>query len=142
MRDGDAAEARALGMEPGESLDFSLSVSSAAFALELGGELAALFGVAPGPRRAALARTEYDWAWMLSGRAVERHVRAFWCESKRVMAELRRAHPLLVAMVDARYEASLRWAWRLGGELLEPVPLGPSGMPFHPVIWRSPWACR
>lgn len=139
MRAEDAAEVKAsCGLDPLQALQASAAASEAPLALELGGELAALFGVAPGPRTALLGPTSYDVIWALTGRAVDRHRRGFWLASQRVVEVFLEHHPVLVNYVDARYDAALRWVARLGAQVLPAIPFGASGLPFHPVIWRAP----
>jgi len=137
MRPADAAEVQAeTGHAPLEALLESVRVSRKTWALELGGELAGIFGLRDGPRQSFLAQPDYMVPWLLTGAAVDRHRRAFWATSRRVMGAFLEMYPVLANLVDARYAAALRWAWRLGGEIHDAVPIGPSGALFHPVIWR------
>lgn len=132
MRAEDMLEvAAASGWDPFEALQGSIARSVCAFALELGGELAGIFGVSHGPVLAG-----YDVVWMLTGRAVDRHRRAFWRESVRVMRILLERWPVLANAIDARHASSLRWAQRLGAEIQPARPWGVAGLPFHAVIWR------
>lgn len=138
MRAEDAAECLAsCGLGPLPALLESIAASRVVFALELGGELAALFGVVDGPRKTLLGPTAFDIIWSLTSDAVTRHPRAFWRESKRIVAELLRAFPELRNAIDARYTAALRWVARLGAEVQPAEPWGVSGLPFHRFIWRA-----
>ncbi|MBS2028717.1 MAG: hypothetical protein JST54_12520 [Deltaproteobacteria bacterium] len=137
MRPEDAAEVRVQGRELLAAVEDSLRLSELSFAVEAGGELLALGGVAPGPAATALGPREYDLVWLLTTNAVPRHKGAFWRESLRVVTGLLRAYPVLLAHVDARYDAALRWAERLGGLVCPAVPWGASGELFHPVVWRA-----
>lgn len=140
LRGEDAAEVRAGGHEPLEALQASVAASHCAFALELGGELACLFGLRDGPRETALGPPAYQIPWLLTGPAVARFPVAFMKVSRAAIATFLVDHPLLVNLVDARYTAALRWAWHLGAAIGDAVPVQPSGLPFLTVTWRAPWA--
>jgi len=138
MRPEDAAEVRATGLEPLQALEQSVAASAITFAVELGGELAAVGGVVAVTN--GLGPAVYHRPWLLTAPAVVRHRSAFWTLSKRVVLTLRSSFPLLVNHVDERYAAAVRWARRLGAEVRPAVPFGASGELFHPIVWRSPWA--
>lgn len=135
LRAEDLAELRAGGREPLPALEESLASSEVAFAVELGGQLAALGGVVRA-REALLGPVAYDVPWLLTSAAVARHPAAFWRASVRVLALLRQEFPVLLQYVDARYLAALRWVARLGAEVQPARPWGVNGELFHPVIWR------
>lgn len=142
MRHEDAAEVRAaFGVTPLEALRKSIEVSAFACTAELGGEVAAIFGIEDGPRRSLLGPREYDVVWLLTGRACAKYPRAFFRASRRVLTAFLELRPVLANMIDARYSAALRWARHLGAEVRPAQPWGVEDLPFHPVIWRrSSWA--
>ena len=128
MRDADVAEVLASGFsDPLQALRLSLEASGFAFAVELGGQLACLGGV---------QNTQPDsTVWLLTGAAVDRHRRAFWMESKRVIRALLAGRSPLVNRIDSRYQESLRWARRLGAEIGPPSVQGVERVPFCPATW-------
>lgn len=141
MRAEDAAECAALGRTPLEALRTSLEASERAWALELGGELAGLFGVESALRPTLLSAPLAAVAWLLTGCAVVRYPKAFAIASRGVLRALLVEHQALANFIDARYLAALRWARWLGAEVRPAVPLGLAGELFHPVIFRrQPWA--
>jgi hypothetical protein len=127
LRAGDVEEGRALGLEPREALVESVLNSSEAYAVTFNGELGAMFGVVP--LRGTVLGTR-GLVWILSGRAVDRYPLAFLKASRQVLDALRKHFDVLTNVVDARYEASLRWLRWLNCELGPPAPFGPKGMLF------------
>lgn len=137
LRAADLAEVLAGAREPLDAVRESLRMSEACGALELGGELAALFGVTPGPSEVLVGARPYDIVWCLTGRAVDTHRVAFWRASRMVLADFLTLYPVLFNAIDARYAAALRWAARLGAEVRPAVPWGASDELFHPCFWRA-----
>lgn len=109
-----------------ETVEMSVRVSSEAWTLLIGDEVAAIWGVQPicAPARVGLV-------WMLSADAIDEHPVLFWRLCKKEVARLMREWRTLFNWIDARYDASLRWAKRLGFELDEPRPHGRNGEPFR-----------
>jgi hypothetical protein len=137
MRPEDAAEVLASGgWSPLQGICGSLEISSVKFAVDIDGDLAALGGIADGPRWTLLGGPSYGVVWLLTGSAVARHPGAFWRASVVVLQRLLELQPVLWNAIDARYVAALRWARRLGAEVQPAIPWGESGLPFHPVVWR------
>lgn len=138
MRPADAAECRASGgYTPLEALHESMRVSDFVHALELGDQVAALWGVAPvggtlvtGPAVGVL--------WALTSTAVDRHRKSFAATSSRVILGLQQLYPVLTNMVDARYTDALRWARWLGFEVHPARPFGFEQRLFHPIVLRRP----
>lgn len=133
MRLGDRAECEALGFTPLQGLLESLRVSDVATAVRFDGQVAVVCGLAPIGRPTALGRPYAHVAWALTGAVVDAHPLAFFRASKRMLVEMRRLSPLLVAHVDARYTRAVRWLKALGFVLHEAVAMPPSGLPFYPV---------
>lgn len=137
LRPADVAEVEAsAGFTPLEALQASLSASERAWALVVGGEVAALWGVVPVGQGTLLTRPQLAVVWALTGRAVDRHRKLFVRLSRGVLSELLRLYPVLVNAVDARYRGALRWVRWLGAEVAPAVPFGALGLPFHPIRFR------
>jgi hypothetical protein len=135
LREGDVEEGRALGLEPQEALLASFRGSEVSWASLFDGEVAALCGVVP-YRRTALGDSGEGLLWALSGRAVDRHPKAYLRASRAVLDALLERYSLLTNVIDARYTGALRWARWLGCEVGPPQPFGPRGAPFCRFILR------
>lgn len=137
LRAEDSAEVLAAGWpSPEVAIRTSLDISLAAFSIWAGRELLGLGGVHEGPRLTLLSVPSPHVVWFLSGVAVNRHRAAFWRASQRVIAVLLDRWSPLVNRIDSRYEASIRWARRMGGEIGEPSAQCLERVPFVPVTWR------
>lgn len=117
MREGDAAECAAWGYTPRQALEMGLK-GLACFATTFDGEVGAMWGCCtgaawPGASHLGGARC----VWLLTGEAVERHPRAFYEESKRVVATVTALWGRVGNAVDVRYVRALRWLRALGGRL-------------------------
>lgn len=136
MRAEDAAECMAYGIfeSPRAAVLLSLEKSEAAWTLMLGGEVAALFGVAPavGPD----FPDDCGEAWALTGDVVARHRKAFLRASKAAIQLLLGQRSRLVSHIDASYLSAIRWAAWLGFDVGAPEPFGVSGEPFCFVSLR------
>ena len=132
MRVADRQEVLASGgFTPEQALRESLKVSVLARTLRIAGEVAAIFGVA--------LIDEGAVPWALTTTTVDRHPREFWRASVEILAELRRAFPMvMVQRVDARYDAALRWLERLGFTVGPAEPWGRYELPFHLVTMGGP----
>lgn len=138
MRAADAAEVLASGgYTPIEALVGALDLSERAWTLELGGEVAALFGVVP-LRGTVLGPVQAGVIWALTGTTVERHRKSFARVSRDVLPALLEEYPALVNYVDDRYAAALRWAAWLGFDVGPPEPFGLHGLPFRRIVIRRP----
>jgi hypothetical protein len=135
LRHGDAEEARALGRDPLEALRSSVSRSHEAYAVFFEGEIAILCGTQP-LQQTMLSAGRVGIAWFVTGRACDKHRKAFLRASRVIVDEMLRTYPCLWNFIDARYTAALRWARWLGLEVLPAEPHGALGMPFHPFIAR------
>lgn len=131
MRAEDRAECEALG--GGTPLDHivgSLESSALAYTLRLNGEVAAMYGAAPADDTVLCLR---GVVWMLTGRSVARYPKAFWIQCLIGLERMLAVYPCLEQMVDARYEASLRWVRRLGFTVGPIRHMGPGRAPFHHI---------
>lgn len=131
MRAEDTAEVLASGgFSPFQALRSSMRHSKVCRTALVAGEVAAIFGAMADPEPGV------GIVWMLTGQAVTKHPRAFLRACRPALAELHKDFPILWNAIDARYEAAIRWARWLGGEVLQPTPFGVSGLPFCPVFFR------
>lgn len=130
LRAEDRAELTAIGMpNPRLALEACLRASTLAFTLEVDGEIGAMVGCGP----AVGAPSRIGWVWFLTGEPFKAHPRPYMRVARRVTRQLLERYPVLVNLIDARYEAAVRWAKWLGFSVGTPVPHGPAGMPFHPA---------
>lgn len=135
LREEDAAEAVALGLEPYEALRSSVANAEESYVLTFDGELACIFGISM-PSRTVLAGGGPVLAWLLTTHAVTRHKKTFLRVSRAIVTDFLLRYEALVNVIDARYVGALRWARWLGFEVLPPTPVGPQGMLFCPFIRR------
>lgn len=137
MRQLDALEMKAsCGLEPLEGLRYAIGVSSSAWAAISDDDILAIFGVVPLNVLAGEASV-----WCLTSEGVNDLPFAFLRKSKQVVAELLSAWSVLVNMVDVRHGPALRWLRWLGAEVHAPVPHGPEGLPFCPIVFRRSELC-
>lgn len=132
LRDGDRREIEALGLSPRDGLARSLARSVWADAYLAGGEVAALAGLAVQPLVGGVAMP-----WLLTGRPVDRHRKAFLRLTRARTRQMLAEHGLLVAEVHAEYGEAVRWLAWLGFTLAPPRPLGPLGAPFQQATMRA-----
>ena len=112
LRKEDLAEMHsAYGMPAMEVLQKCWERSIYSVALVCGERVLAVGGVEPD---SLLGGRGCVWAW--TGKEVEKHKKSFWKASLRVIKKLRQSYPLLYAVCDERYPASLRYVCRLGGK--------------------------
>lgn len=129
MRPEDAAEVRAYaGWTPLEALINSLEESAYARTLFLADEIAAMWGIAYFGEQ-----TEVAVGWALTGRVAARYPKTFFATCKAELERMLKICPALINGIDARYTTSVGWADRLGFKVLDPIPFGVEGRPFHPV---------
>lgn len=116
LRLEDKMECEALGFHGAlDALVSSLEASVETWALYLGGELAALYGVAdPRPESILGGPGPRGVVWALTGEACSRHPRAFVRASRWALADLLERWGSLHNVVDTRYRGALRWLDVLG----------------------------
>jgi hypothetical protein len=123
LREADRLEVlSAAGMTPEAALLHSLSVTPSPRALILGGSPCAMWGVQPIHQAA-----DIGVVWMLGTPELVENPLWFWRMCKAEVARLSSEWVVLLNWIDARYDASLRWARRLGFRLDDPRPYGPRG---------------
>lgn len=131
MRAEDVAEVLASGgYSPREALEVSLSMSCEAWTWEVGGEVAAVFGIVELPRPSLLG-ARVGGVWALTGTAVHRHRKAFVRASRRILTVLLSRWDVLTNAVDARYTGAVRWLEALGAVVGPPQSMGVAGLPFR-----------
>lgn len=131
MRAADATEVMA-GEErtPLEALLVALARSDRPRTALINGEVAAMWGVAP-------VEDTVGVVWMLTGKPVDVEPYLFMRRCKEELRNLfEDGWETLVQAIDARHAKAVRWARWMGFEVLEPVPFGTQGLPFHPVRMR------
>ena len=136
LRQADVAEVLASHDADGETvLREGVATSEHAVAMFLGGEIAAIFGLAfrPSTRLSALG-PRFDCVWFLTGRAVDRYPISFIKGGRRIFAAFRRISPRLYNWVDVRYVAAVRLVESFGATLGPPVPHGKNGELFRLVL--------
>jgi hypothetical protein len=133
LRPGDFREVAALGLTPVEAIERGLARSLWADAYVIDGEVAAIAGLVVQPMLGGVAMP-----WLLTGRPVDRHARAFLRLTRARTAAMRAAHGTLVAEVHAEYREAVRWLGWLGFALAPARPFGPLGAPFHHAILGAP----
>ena len=117
---------------PTRTLLASIKESRWAFAGLVDGEPVCLFGIVPVGLIGPVAVP-----WLLATDAMERHARMFLHRSRHTVAIMSQAYPLLVNYVDARNKVSIKWLKWLGFDIMEPVPHGSFGLPFHRFEMRT-----
>lgn len=119
LRAEDRAEVLALGEDPVDGLLQSLAAAREAWTWRDDGPIICMAGVAP---LSLIGSTGIPW--LLGSPLVAVHRRAFMLETRRMVAHWLTVFPLLRNVVDARYDAAIRWLRWLGFAVGEPFPLG------------------
>lgn len=125
LRAEDRAEVIALGIEPVDGLLQSLAAAREAWTYRDDGRIICMAGVAP---LSLIGSTGVPW--LLGSPLVASHRRAFMVETRRMVAQWLSIFPVLRNVVDARYEAAIRWLRWLGFTVGEPFPLGSGSFRF------------
>lgn len=141
LRSGELAELEAQGFEsPLDALRAGLRMSDECCSALYRGRVVAMFGIgrdASGPT----STLGGDWVgslWFLTGEGFPLAARHFMKPARALVALMLERHLVLATVIDARYDAALRWARWLGFEILAARPYGPAGLPFHPALLRRP----
>lgn len=133
MRPQDRAEVEATGQSPVQALITSMNVSAMAWTVRYDGKIMAMWGVVEIDQLGGKAI-----AWLLTSPEVEKHPRAFVRISVEVIAVLRTRYKVLMNFVDARYGMALRWAKRMGFEIIpQPRHIGLRGEPFYLINMKG-----
>lgn len=119
LRMEDRAEVfRLYGWDAETALVESLRASTSAWTAIAEGEPIAMFGVCPVQLLGAIGLP-----WLLTGDGIERHKLTFVREARKFIEQTRTIWPVLVGIVDPRYEKALRFCKRLGFKVQDPAPL-------------------
>lgn len=119
LRAPDRAEVLALGVDPVEGLLTSLRSSQEAYtARAADGRIICMAGVSP-----ATLTGPTGVPWLLGSDLVPVYRRPFMVETRAMIARWLTIFPVLRNVVDARYEAAVRWLAWLGFAIGEPFPL-------------------
>ncbi len=132
LRSGDRAEIEALGLTAEEGLRLSLARALWADAYLIEGEVAAILGLGVPSMLGRVATP-----WLVTGRPVDRHRKAFLRLTRARLQEMRRGRELLVNHVHADYAQAVRWLAWLGFEITPARPFGPLGALFHQATMRG-----
>tara|TARA_R110000868_G_scaffold411706_1_gene707820 strand:- start:40797 stop:41246 length:450 start_codon:yes stop_codon:yes gene_type:complete len=119
LRPEDRAEVLALGLEPVDGLLQSLAGAREAWTWRDDGRIICMAGVSP---LSLIGSTGIPW--LLGSPLVADHRRDFLVETRRMVAHWLTLFPVLRNVVDARYEAAIRWLHWLGFTIGDPFPLG------------------
>jgi stage V sporulation protein SpoVS len=118
LRAEDRAEVLALGVAPVDGLLQSLAAAREAWTYRDDGRIICMAGVAP---LSLIGSTGIPW--LLGSPLVVAHRRAFMVETRRMVARWLDWFPVLRNVVDARYQAAIRWLRWLGFTIGEPFNL-------------------
>lgn len=118
LRSEDRAEVLALGVDLFYGLLQSVAASRETWTYRDDGQIICMAGVAP---LSLIGSTGIPW--LLGSPLVAIHRRAFMVETRRTVARWLTMFDVLRNVVDAQYEAAVRWLRWLGFTIGEPFPL-------------------
>jgi len=126
LRAADTAEVwAARHWTPLEALEQSVALSPMPRALLINGQPAAAWGVEPIARLAGVG-----CSWLLGTDLVASHPMIFWRTCKAELERMLTVWRVVLNWIQFEYQASIRWARRLGFRVDEPRPFGPDGVLF------------
>jgi hypothetical protein len=128
-------ERRELAASGGEGPIGSLAVSVDAITALWGDEVVAMAGIGK-PVHPTVGGPAVSVVWFLTGAGFPLRARHFMKPAKEVLRRFLETVGVLVNLIDARYEAAVRWAKWLGFEILPPIEWGRQGRKFHPARLR------
>lgn len=118
LRAEDRLEVVALGLDPVDGLLQSLTGAREAWTYRADGRIVCMAGITP---LSLIGRTGIPW--LLGSELVVPHRRTFMVETRRMVTHWLTLFDVLRNVVDARYEAAIRWLIWLGFEIGEPFSL-------------------
>ncbi|WP_430422728.1 hypothetical protein [Methylibium petroleiphilum] len=137
MRPADRAECRAFSnAEPAATLRKSWQRALWCEAIDYGGEVVALYGLAPS------ANPMVGCPWMLGTPAVEHLGPAFVRACRPTLDLMLSSHPALLNFVQSKNTRSVRWLEWLGFEFLQPIVMVATGKEFLPFRMVRDQAAR
>ncbi len=119
LRAEDRAEVLALGFAPVDGLLQSVVGAQEAWTYRADRQIICMAGITP---LSLIGRVGVPW--LLGSDLVLQHRRTFMTETRRMVAHWLTQFDMLRNVVDARYEAAIRWLRWLGFEIGEPFLLG------------------
>lgn len=119
LRSEDRAEVLALGFAPVDGLLQSIAGAREAWTYRANRQIICMAGITP---LSLIGRVGVPW--LLGSELVLRHRRTFMMETRRMVTHWLTLFDVLRNVVDARYEAAIRWLGWLGFEIGAPFPLG------------------
>ena len=119
LRSEDRAEVLALGFAPVDGLLQSFAGAEEAWTYRADRQIICMAGITP---LSLIGRVGVPW--LLGSELVLQHRRTFMMETRRMVAHWLTLFDVLRNVVDARYEAAIRWLCWLGFEIGEPLSLG------------------
>lgn len=119
LRAEDRAEVLALGVDPVDGLLQSIAGAREAWTYRADRQIICMAGITP---LSLIGRIGVPW--LLGSELVLQHRRTFMTETRRMVAHWLTHFDVLRNVVDARYEAAIRWLRWLGFVIGEPFPLG------------------
>lgn len=134
-RAADVAEVGAIGTTIKQALDDGLASSRKAYTVLIDGKVACMFGA-----RAYSELSGIGIVWMLGTTLLETPEgrRGLVRHAGPAIRHLLSLYPeLIFNYVDARNARALRFLRWAGFTLMDPVPYGPSRLPFHPFYLQG-----
>lgn len=119
LRAEDRAEVLALGYAPVDGLLHSIAGAQEAWTYRADRQIICMAGIAP---LSLIGRVGVPW--LLGSELVLQHRRTFMTETRRMVAHWLTRFDVLRNVVDARYDAAIRWLRWLDFKIGEPFPLG------------------
>ena len=119
LRGEDRAEVLALGFAPVDGLLQSIAGAQEAWTYRADRQIVCMAGIKP---LSLIGRVGVPW--LLGSELVLQHRRTFMTETRRMVAHWLTRFDVLRNVVDARYEAAIRWLRWLDFKIGEPFPLG------------------
>lgn len=118
------------GASPEQALRACLANAEEAVTVLSDGVVLAILGVSPMSLLSRIASP-----WMLTSEASREHARVYIKYTKQYINRWAEQYHL-INFIDARYEASVRWAKWAGFTVHPPEPFGHLDMPFHKIEIR------
>ena len=118
LRAEDRAEVLALGVDPVPAILNGVVTAREAWTYRDDGRIICMAGVSP---FSLIGQTGVPW--LLGSELVPTHRRAFMLETRRMVGRWLTLFPVLRNLVDARYDAAIRWLQWLGFTVGDPFPV-------------------